>query len=331
MNKALFLETAKGRAAGLLLILALLALPTSVVFGAKASFSAKDSALLDVSSQIPIWEQPFDPDYSHLNNKPIVYNQTTGELVYDWYSECKTCQSENTNWNKLATYDYEPKWPASPAVKIETTWPSGQKINCSGVLVDQATVLTAAHCIHTQSTELCKGESSCWPLDLQISAYQDSNELLSGFTEVLTWTAWTENRDFDYDLAGIKLDTPLGSQVGWVGFGYNNDNQFFSNKTFELTGYVESGMISWNDEFKEIKAQNFYSDGDSHVGQAGAGAHRNEYDHIVYSVLSHHIDEGETKTGHTRITKEKFSALRSWLEGSIKDLNFIIFLPYFSE
>jgi hypothetical protein len=333
VNRELFLKTEKGRAAGLIIIiiLALLASPASVVLGARTSAPAVETAHLNGTPQIPAWEQTFDPDYAESNNKPVSYSETAGEVVYDWYSECKTCLSENTNWNKLLTYDYEPKWPVSPTVKIETEWPSGQTTDCSGILVDQTTVLTAAHCILMHSTELCDGESACWPLNLQITAYQDSSELDSGFTELFTWTAWTENRDFDYDLAGIKLDTPLGSQVGWVGIGYNVDNQYLSNKTFEYTGYVESGMMSWDGEFKEITEQIFYSDGASDLGLAGAGAHCNEYNNIVYSVLSHRVVEGDTKTGHTRITKAKFSALRSWMEGDIKDLNFFNYLPYFAE
>lgn len=331
MNRKNLLERAKGRAAGIILVLAVFALPSSAVLGARTGSPAGETSLPNGSPQIPAWEPTLDPNFSQSNNKPVAYNKESGEGVLNWYTECKTCQLESTNWKKWDPYDPEPKWPVSPTVKIETTWPSGQKHQCSGVLVDQTTVLTAAHCIYTHSTEFCDSESSCWPLNLQISAYQNTSALPSGFTELITWTAWTENRDYDYDLAGIKLDTPLGSDVGWLGFGYNNDNQFFSNKYFEHTSFVDDTLIYWNGVFTEVKDHIFYSNDASSEGQAGAGAHRNEYDHIVYSVLSHHLDEGEVKTGHTRITKEKFSSLRSWMNGTIKNLNFTTYFPYFAE
>lgn len=336
MNREFLLARAKGRAAGILLVLAIFALPTSAVFAARASTPAGEQALPNGVEQIPTYEPPLDLSFPQSNNKPVAYNKITGEVIFNWYEECKTCQFESTEWKKLENYDFNPKWPASPTVKIESTWPSGQKNECSGILVDQTTVLTVAHCIFTHKESLCDNQESCWVVDLQITIYQDSAKPPSGFTELLTWTAWTKNHDYDYDLAGIKLDQTLGDAVGWLGFGYNNDNQFFSNKTFLYTSFpTEDGgapNTSSPFNFTGIEVHDLYSNDPGRYGQAGAGAHSNDYFHVVYSVLSHHHEvEGETKTAHTRITKDKFSALRSWMEGTIKDLNFITYLPLITD
>jgi hypothetical protein len=249
------------------------------------------------------------------------------------FPDCKTCLPDETTFHKLDPYEYEPKWPDSPAVKIIAHWPAeGKTIECTGVLVGETAALTAGHCVFTHKTEYCDTEAPCWVDNLEIIAYQDSNELNSGYAELLTWTAWTENRDYNYDLAGVKLDTPLGSTIGWLGFGFNNEDQIFLNPCWEHTSFpvdadgtpISSGLFS----FRVITNHLLNVEGTSNFGQSGTGSHSNNHNHIVYSILSHHRSFEEIiHTGHTRITSDKFFALRDWINGNMKDLNFDSFLP----
>ncbi len=200
-------------------------------------------------------------------------------------------------------------------------------------MVDQSTVLTAAHCVFTHTPERCGPAASCWAQDLKIFVMYDNIQKESDFEQILTWTAWTENKDFNYDLAGVKLENPLGDDVCWLGFGYNNDNQFFLNNIFTHSFFIGSARSTIADfSFSNPEEHRLFTNTTSDYGQAGAGAYWNGSSITVFSVLSHHHDlEGDTFTGHTRITYDKFFALRDWINGGIKDLNFSTYLPLITD
>ena len=339
MKRKFLLAHVNGRTARIVGFLLLLALPTSGVLASRGGLPEMPASHPITSttgdSQIPNWSPPLDPEFSKWDNAPVTFDLANGAVEQGRFPDCKTCSPKKTDYLKPDPSP-TPVWPASPTVKIIATWPSDETTECSGVLIDSAAALTAGHCIFTHTDALCNGESSCWVKELTTYLnYGTPDVQESSFTQLLTWTAWTENRDFRYDLAGVKLDQPLGSNVGWLGFGYNNDteNQFFPITTFEYMSYpYESGLHTWTGQFAVIEDHHFFTDNPSDYGQSGAAAHSNDYFHIVYSVLSHHQDfDGDIKTAHTRITPDKFFALRDWINGGIKAMNFIYYMPFFPE
>ncbi len=334
MKKAFHLAIARGRLAWILLILALLSLPTATALAARPGIRRAETAASPGSSfeepQIPNWAEPLDPNFSNEDNVPVTYDPIKKAVEQDRIPDCKSCPPDETNPN-----DDPSRWPSSTTVKVIATWPSADTTECSGVLVAESTILTAGHCVFTHNAAVCEGAGSCWAADLQIfTDYETQDQEESGYTSILTWTAWTQNRDFNYDLAGVRLAQPFGNAVGWLGFGYNKDtqNEFYPGKTFEHASYSGNRLLTWRDEFTKIDEHQFYSDDPSVYGQSGAGAHSNEYFHIVYSVLSHHRSvESTIKTAHTRITPLKFFALRDWIKGSMDDLDFTIYMPLFAD
>jgi V8-like Glu-specific endopeptidase len=317
------------------LILAIFVLPTSAVFAARASVAVGEEPLPNGALSIPTWGQPLDPNFTKWDNAPITYDTTNGAVEQGRFPDCKNCPPDETDYLKRPNPPC-PDWPDGTTVKIITTWPSASAYTteCSGVLVDHSTVLTAAHCIFTHRSELCGLQNSCWAEDLKIFInYEESQEKQSDFEQILTWTAWTKNRDYNYDLAGVKLINTLGDEVCWLGFGYNNDDQFFLNNIFKHSHYIESDRLTTGDfSFDNTQEHGLFTNTPSVYGQAGAGAYQNSASVTVFSVLSHHHElEGETFTGHTRITPDKFFALRDWINGNIKDLNFATYMPLITD
>lgn len=331
MKRALNHLTAKASAAWIILILAVLALPASAVLAAQTQTQDEDALRINKTHsnarQIPTWAPPLNSEFDNL---PVVYDPVNGAVEQPEINEPKSPLSHATEYS-----DRSANWPTSTTVKVIATWPASETpTECSGVLITETAILTAGHCVFTHTAENCHSEDSCWAENLEIFLYDGNQERQSSFKEILTWTAWTENHDFDYDLAGVRLTQAFGKQAGWLGFGNNIDDLIFSNAIWKFSSVPSNAenppITSALFRFSGIQNQLFYSDGPSSYGQSGAGAYssENEYKHIVYSVLSHQRLFGENIfTGFTRITQVNFFALRDW----IKSFDFNIYLPLFID
>jgi V8-like Glu-specific endopeptidase len=53
----------------------------------------------------------------------------------------------------------------------------------------------------------------------------------------------------DGDIGLLTLDRTLGDQTGWLGFGYNNDDNFFRGRGFNTLGYPAQGGYSGQDMY----------------------------------------------------------------------------------
>ncbi len=287
----------------------------------------------------PSWQPPIDSEYT--NNRPVVFNGSDVFIQSKIPIRNDPPSDYHDSWYKPDFGEVPPellKWPHSPTVKIFTTWPSGDTTQCSGMLIESRHVLTAAHCVFTFVTDYCNStDHSCWPTDLQVFSNYNLGEdawVETGYREILTWTAWTDNRDFNYDLAAIDLVDPLGDVVGWLAFGYQNDDTFFLESEFEHTSYPDNRsngdleILAWDGSISTTLDHIVYAPGPVQAGQSGAGLHSAEVDHIIFSVLSH-MDQTYLNTGYTRITSDKFIAIRDWITGGIKPFYFHYLFPIY--
>lgn len=274
-----------------------------------------------------------------------------GRLIYKSYDEVEPyidllpapcdpqdpdahCDADSTSYYKPAVSPALPTrseqttvsdpytWPASPTVKVWSHWPSGAITPCSGMLVDAITILTAGQCVFSHQSDCCNGgDAGCWVEDLEvIPAYADGLDLLgkSGYETILTWTDFTDSQNLDYDLAAVRLRYPLGAYIGWLGIGFDSDNTHFTDQPFTNAAYPLSPpyhgemMTTWEGNFDDASAspEVLFYDGDIDAGQTGAAYYDSAY--RVYGILSH--QDPFSGTAVTRLTYEKFSAIRLFME-----------------
>ncbi len=213
-------------------------------------------------------------------------------------------------------------WPFSPTVKIFSHWPSGDTTTCTGMMVGEKFVLTAAHCVYTHQPAYCPtGETACWVDDIEaVPAYQDGSEPYgeSGYQTILTWTDWTDSQSSDFDLAAIQLRYPIGVSIGWLGVGFNTDNSYFTSNLFSSTAYPEESpydgerMYDWSGPVDDAVTSDevFYINHECDTGQLGATL--NGENGVLYGVYA--FDDAGTRTGITRITYAKFDSIRTFIQ-----------------
>lgn len=111
---------------------------------------------------------------------------------------------------------------------------------CSAALVGPSTVITAAYCVYDHELqEPWYEQAGFWPA---ANGNEDLGVYLASEGEVLN--GWISNYDgsygsvWDYDVALINLDEPIGEEVGWFG-----SKPYTARKGFDanLAGYLVNG------------------------------------------------------------------------------------------
>ena len=175
--------------------------------------------------------------------------------------------------------------------------------NVTGVLIDPYHVLTAGH---TVTLDPGFGNTKFYPAyGLSDSPYGFAYPVC-----VYLLTNYTISSATDYAI--IKLDRPLGSLTGWVGYGYNNDNNYYTNnKTFFNPSYPSAGsyngelLYNWKGKLDYITGEYAYSFRTGIVGMSGSPLFTSINNNLVtYGIL--------TSTGikFNKINNNKFDAIK---------------------
>ena len=228
------------------------------------------------------------------------------------------------NFSSLWRIAHAAVYPYRPVCKLSMTFPGASNgFVGSGCLLDPRHVLTAGHCVYDH--EYGYG----WAEEVRVfPAYNRGEAGPDGSSSAIpaglhSWSGWIDDADWDYDMAVITLDRPVGGLAGWLGYGSNMDPGFYVDNDFRNPGYPAEGpydgrdLYAWNGTFDlgPIISLQAWIDRKSYGGQSGSPAYL-ESSQAIYGVLSH---GGDDFTGFPLITSERFGFIANWISEDTPD------------
>ncbi|MFA5404903.1 MAG: trypsin-like serine protease [Ignavibacteria bacterium] len=242
------------------------------------------------------------------------YNLQTGQIIEIPFSYTSTATSKIVNGNKgvlpenFSTDTSRAFFPLDIVNDPNASpWRTIIKFNdVTGILIDPYHVLTAGHAIefhpYFKTVPFIAGyEGADYPFKY---AFAENFYLLSNYSPGTST-----------DIAIVKLDRPIGALSGWNGFGYNNDNSYFLNRTFynpsypSVTPFSGEYLFNWKGSFNSIGTEYFFSTRVGYGGMSGSPAYTNiNNDNIVYGII--------TNLGikFNRITANKLDAINKVID-----------------
>lgn len=188
----------------------------------------------------------------------------------------------------------------------------------SGTLIDAYHVLTAAHCVY----QLDGSEyPDHWAVSITATPCFGTGGEIFGTASAFqlhAWSNYTDDADWDHDIAVITLDRPIGALTGWWGYGYNTDYDYYSSGTWTHAGYPSEDPFDG-----QILYENFGTYDETPTpgwdyrigyfmptwgGTSGAGTIR---DGMAFGVFS-----GSNRIDHTEdviLTPTKYSHIQGWI------------------
>lgn len=186
--------------------------------------------------------------------------------------------------------------PNSRNCKMRMTF-AGREFVGSAVMIDARWCMTAAHCVHTSSDPEHGLPAGIYATNVRVyPGYNNGENPAFGHAKALatyTLSGWRNDADWDYDIAFIELDRPIGALCGWAGFGAFNGETglIFSGTTYGYKGYPAAGgydgqrMYSRTGDFDIRWGNVVYTAAMSYGGESGSGFVRTNG--VAQAVLSH--------------------------------------------
>ncbi|MCE9637425.1 MAG: trypsin-like serine protease [Planctomycetes bacterium] len=214
-------------------------------------------------------------------------------------------------WDDRSYVARTTKFPWSCVCKIFATYPNGETYIGSGVLVGRRHILTAGHVAYD-------ADLGGWADMEIIPGYDDGYRPFGTYTDVnaTSFTGWTENADFAWDIALVELSDAAGTRAGWLGFKAPSVRALLASKltTGGYPGDVSGGevMVLARGKLDSVDADTIYFTRSLDImrGQSGSGMWTGTgRSTAVVGVVSW---EGESSNGGVRMSRAKYNAIAEW-------------------
>lgn len=242
------------------------------------------------------------------------------------------------NFSSISEVSSPAQYPASAVVRIVSTFrtASGQEalLSCSGTLIAPDHVLTAGHCGYAHEPDGIVIND--WAREIVVAPGLDGDPETLPYgdakaEEFLVWSGWVFGKDFNRDLAVLKLDRPVGYLSGWHTFGWNENCDFFLGGSFGHKGFPGdpfdgNTMVEDAGDYDECIgsfALQLQYNRFSHGGQSGSGSsavHPLEPRcQQVFAVLSNGTEPPDAYTRDVRLGRGDHRFLEDWIDGWTSD------------
>jgi hypothetical protein len=254
-------------------------------------------------------------DFSYGN-----YNNEVEQLPEKLTDERLYKESRYT-WKRKVSDDYDiTKYPFRTSVKLFFVNEGEFISSCSGSLIGQKHVLLSAHCIAKRESYNLINDS------LFITPIFDNNEFNKVFEGSFVKKIYISNNWFrgDGDFAILELEKSIGSETGWISFGFDNNDTTLQDGIFYKFSYPgmfwEPDSIDYDssDLYYSFGKCNFvYSNSIGSVGTSGVPGEsgssfiklKNNIEYTTYGVLNWSSD-----LKHSRIMQEHFYTFKSIID-----------------
>ncbi len=206
-------------------------------------------------------------------------------------------------------------YPWAAVAKTFSHFPNGEWIEGSAAMVGPDQALTAGHIVYDH-------DRGGWADEVQVVPGFDLGfEPFGTFfaDDLRSLAGWTEQADFDFDIALIELDDDAGDLTGWFGIA-SRSRQELLDGLLNTAGYpadLDDGEGMWfaSDFALDVDDRTISMDRflDAAGGQSGSGVWLKEGDdRVIVGVLS---SETNTANVAVRIADDVFDVLDAWLAG----------------
>lgn len=185
---------------------------------------------------------------------------------------------------------------------------------CTGWLINDDTLATAGHCVHTGGT------SGRWAARTSVSVVPGQNGWYRpygtcGARSLHSVLGWTRDDSWHYDYGVIKLNCTIGNTVGW--FGYEWTSSSLTGASTTVSGYPgDKPADQWRsyDYVRSTWSRKLFYNNDTVGGVSGAPVYRYKNGVGPYSMAVHAYgtSPGYANNSGTRITENVFDNFAYW-------------------
>ena len=180
----------------------------------KLDISPLDKATQQIPEGVPGSFPSYNPDAG--KDKELINEKLNYQADPPWVSQASSnCQASSYQVNLTQGYQHYPEKTIG-ILLVKTK--EGHAI-CSASLIGKNMILTAAHCVSSES-------DGSWYTDFAFAPGYSSgaNQTPYGLfraTRILVYSGWVNNRYLPADYAILSLDHEIGNTLGWLSFLFN--------------------------------------------------------------------------------------------------------------